>query len=112
MMQKVKDMPHNGGLLAKYITEQHTVKAALAREMGVTPSGINTYLIRNSLQTGIWWRASLALQHNFIAELGEILPVDYETKAEAKLREELAQLQKEVDELRLKLSVYESIMKK
>ncbi len=112
MKQKTNNMPHNGSLLEKYIVEQHTIKAALARKMGVTQPSINVYFRRHTLQTGIWWRASLALQHNFIAELGEILPVDYETKTEAKLREELAQLQKEMSELKLKLSVYESIMKK
>ncbi|MDR1678765.1 MAG: hypothetical protein LBR81_03205 [Prevotellaceae bacterium] len=112
MKQTTKDMPHNGSLLEKYIAEQHTVKAGLARAMGITPSGVNVYFTRKSLQMGIWWRASLALRHNFISELGEALNIDYETQTEAKLRKEIALLQTELDELKVKLSVYESIMKK
>ncbi|MDR1679275.1 MAG: hypothetical protein LBR81_05795 [Prevotellaceae bacterium] len=119
MKKESSAMPHNGNLLEKYIAEQRIVKSHLARRMDITPPSMNLYLTRGSLQTVVWWRISRALQHNFLAELGDALDIAYETKAEAKLREEIAGLQekiklqgKEIDEMKVKISVYESIVNK
>ncbi len=112
MKEENSVMPHNGDLLEKYIDEQRVVKVHLAGKMGVTPPCVNRYLTHETLQASVLWRASKALQHNFLAELGELAGVAYETKAEAQLREELAGLRKELDELRMKVSIYEGMIKK
>lgn len=105
-------MPHNGDLLKQQIAEQRVVKVHLAQKMNVSPPCVNVYLTHKSLQASILWNASKALQHNFLAELGESVGVAYETKAEAQLREELAALQKEMEKLKMKVSIYEGMMKK
>ncbi len=119
MKKIIKDMPHNGKLLEKHINEHNTNKAWLARQMGVTPSSVNAYFASDTLQTGIWWRASQALQHNFLAEIAEALNIEYIGKKETELlqkADELQQkinaMQQELDELKMKVKVYEGVLKK
>jgi transcriptional regulator with XRE-family HTH domain len=118
MTQRIDDMPHNGNLLAKYIPEHYGSKSELARKMGVTLPGVNDYCRNSSLQTSVWWRASQALQHNFLAELADDLGIDYDSKAVLALREELTRAQQEINrlqqengDLKIKVSVYESLQK-
>jgi hypothetical protein len=54
----------------------------------------------------------LALNHNFLAELGEKLPVDHITNREAGQRQQIDELQKELEKLKFELSIYKNIVGK
>jgi uncharacterized protein YlxW (UPF0749 family) len=112
MLKIINEMPHNGELLARYLGEYRGMKSALAKNMEASPSELNAFLKHASLQTSVWWRVSQALKHNFFAELGELSGLPYETKIEAQLREELARLQQENEQLKTKIEVYETVLKK
>jgi len=105
-------MPHNGNLLTNYVLENKINRAELARKMNRSNTSIYQYAESPSLQMGILWNASLILKHNFVAELGNLLPVEYTTQKETELLEQVANQQKEIERLSLELSVYKNIVGK
>lgn len=104
--------PHNGEVLKKYFKEHNVNRAELARQLGVSPTTVMRYFDSQSLQLGILWKISLALKHNFVAELGEQLTVDYVTACEIDLKNQLAELKKQMEKMEIELSVYKNIVGK
>ena len=104
--------PHNGALLTNYILKHNVNRADLARRLNITAPSVYNYAGSSSLQLYILWKASLALKHNFVAELGDLLPVKFETVCEKELREQVESLQKELEKLSLELSIYKTIVGK
>jgi len=111
--------PHIGNRLQTYFAEEKINKAALARELGVTSSVVSRYLTQQSLQLGILWKISLATKHNFMAEIIEQFPVNYETKKdrekETLLEEKDILLREKEDKIKMleaELAVYRRIVGK
>ena len=104
--------PHNGEVFKKYFTENNVNRAKLARQLGVTPTTVMRYFDSQSLQLGILWKTSQVLKHNFVAELGEQLMVDYTTAHEIELENQLTELKKQVEKMEIELSVYKNIILK
>lgn len=100
---------HNGKMLADYFAKYSVNRSELARKIGVAPSTVMKYLESESLQFRILWNISLALKHNFVAELAAQLPS--ETVAPIKSEEQIA-LEKELERLNIELGVYKSIVGK
>lgn len=116
-MDNDNKLPHNGAIVQKYMTEHKVNRAALGRKINSAGSTILKYFESPSLQTGIFWKLSIALQHNFLAELAEQLPVDYTTAKEVRLRQEIetfkekiALLEKEIEKKDIELSVYKEVV--
>jgi len=102
---KVSDSyPHNGKFLQDYIKKNGVNRAEMARKMNVSNSTVYQYAESPTLQLSVLWKASLALNHNFLAELGELLPVEHSTKREAELEKRIKELE---IELEIKTSIYE-----
>jgi transcriptional regulator with XRE-family HTH domain len=107
---KTKDgFQHNGKMLAEYFELNSINKAALSRKMGMTPSTIQKYLESESLQFRILWKISIALKHNFLAELTAQLPS--EIVDPIKSAHEL-QLEQELEKVKFELSIYKNIVGK
>ena len=104
--------PHNGRLLTDYIFDNRLNRAVLARQMNVSNASVYQYAGSRSLQLSILWRASVALNHNFVAELGALLPVEFIAPREKELQERFEELQKEHEKLKIELSVYKTIVGK
>jgi len=111
--------PHNGKLLSDYIFKNKVNRAELARQMDISNTSVYKYAQSYSLQLGILWKASLALNHNFVAELGALLAVDFLTPHEEILQNELKAkqneielLQKQIEHLSIENSVYKSLIGK
>ncbi len=106
------NMPHNGKLLTDYLLKNDINRAALARKMNVSNTSVYQYAVSPSLQMSILWKASIALNHNFVAELGELLPVEHKTGNEIQLEEEIKALEAQLEKLNLELSVYKDVISK
>ena len=104
--------PHNGQLLTNFILKNRINRVELAPKMNIAPPTIYNYVNSRTLQMKVLWNASLALNHNFVAYLGELLPVEYVTKKEKELQLQVESLQKEIEKLNVELSVYKSIVGK
>jgi len=113
-------MPHNGKLLTDYVLNNRINRAELARMLNKSNTSIYQYAESPSLQMRILWKASLALNHNFVAELGESLPIEHSTKREVELENRIKTLEaelemktsiyeKQIDRLNFELSVYKNI---
>jgi len=114
-----KTMPHNGKLLANYIQNNKINRAELARKLNKSNTSVYQYAESPSLQMHVLWKVSLALNHNFVAELGASLPVDYITPKEQELQnqikalqEQIKGLQKEIEHQQIEIGVYKSIVGK
>ena len=106
------NMPHNGKFLTDYVLKNDINRAALARKMNVSNTSVYQYAGSPSLQMSILWKASIALNHNFVAELGELLPVKHKTGNEIQLEEEIKALEARMEKLNLELSVYKDVISK
>ena len=106
------NMPHNGKLLTDYLLKNDINRAGLARKMNVSNTSVYQYAVSPSLQMSILWKASIALNHNFVAELGELLPVKHKTGNEIQLEEEIKALEARIEKLNLELSVYKDVISK
>ena len=100
---------HNGQMLADYFAKHSINRSALARQIGVAPTTVLKYLESESLQFRILWKISIALKHNFLGELLVQLPL--EDIAPTKSAEQL-EMEKELEKLKIELSVYKSIVGK
>ena len=106
------NMPHNGKLLTDYLLKNDINRAGLARKMNVSNTSVYQYAGSPSLQMSILWKASIALNHNFVAELGELLPVKHKTGNEIQLEEKIKALESRIEKLNLELSVYKDVISK
>jgi hypothetical protein len=107
-----KTMPHNGKFLSDYVLKNRINRAELARKMNVSNTSVYQYAESPTLQMGILWKASLALDFNFIAELGELLPVKHVSLREKELQEQVETLKKELEQLNIEIGVYKNIIRK
>lgn len=106
------NMPHNGKFLTDYVLKNDINRAALARKMNVSNTSVYQYAVSPSLQMSILWKASIALNHNFVAELGELLPVEHNSGKEIQLEEKIKALEAQLEKLNLELSVYKDVISK
>ena len=88
-----------GNFINYYIHNNKVNKAQLARDLGILPTTLNQYFKQNSLQFGILWKISKALNHNFIAQLAEYLHIPFETIKERELQAQLAEKEKRILQL-------------
>jgi hypothetical protein len=88
-----------GNFINYYIHNNKVNKAQLARDLGILPTTLNQYFKQNSIQFGILWKISKALNHNFIAQLAEYLHIPYETIKERELQAQLDEKEKRILQL-------------
>ncbi|OYX84515.1 MAG: hypothetical protein B7Y83_07845 [Flavobacteriales bacterium 32-34-25] len=109
---KGEHYPLIGNFIHYYIIQNKIKKADVARQLGIRPTGLNDYFKKESLQFAILWKLSLALKHNFIAQLGEYLPFPYENKREKALKEELAEKNAHIQKLEIQLETLREMIRK
>lgn len=102
--------PHNGKLVENYVLKNGINRAELARKMNMATTSVYNYAGSASLQLGILWKISVAIKHNFIAELGEMMPVEFVSNREKEIQQQLEDLQKEFEKQNMELSIYKKIV--
>lgn len=107
-----KPLAHVGKRLASYLSDNRYTKASLARKLNVSHSTVAQYTESAALSIGILWNISQALNHNFIAELGEELDIPYSSGKEADLKNQITLLQMELEKCRAELAIYQKIVGK
>ena len=111
-LQKIDtDCLHIGNLIAWNIQEKHLKKADIARKLDVIPTTLNQYFKQPSIQVGILWRLSNAMEYNLLADVAQRLPIAFETKAEAALKKMLSEKEAEIQHLKIELNLLKKIHK-
>jgi hypothetical protein len=77
--QKKLQPPHLGNMLKNFYVERKVNKAGLARAIAKDKSTVQTYDTRASLPCRVLWDISVALAHNFFADIAAQLPQTYTT---------------------------------
>jgi len=113
-LYKLEEFPmsHMGEMLRHYFLNNRTRKSSLARILGVAPSVITAYKKRPSLQCGILWRLSYALNHNFFADLAAQLPTAFTNNVpiDTSKEVEIAHLREENKQLKTQVETLEKVM--
>jgi hypothetical protein len=104
--------PLVGNFIHYHILQNNIKKADLARSLAINPTGLNDYFKNDSLQFAILWKLSQAMQHNFIAQLGEYLPYRFETKQEKALQKQLEEKEAVIAKLEIQLETFREMLKK
>jgi transcriptional regulator with XRE-family HTH domain len=110
-IKKDDDPTHIGNLIAWIIQQQHSKKKDVAAHLNVKPSTLAQYFRQPSVQTAILWRLSKALNYNFLMYLGQKLNIEFETKKEAQLKQELALKEEEIKKLEIELALMQKLNK-
>ena len=105
-------MPHMGKMLADHFTTLPLTRVQLASRLNMWDTSLMRYLRRETFQVKVLWQLSLDLDRNFLAEMGEKLPVEHITAREKELEAQVATLQKDMEKLNIELGVYKNIMAK
>ena len=88
--------PHIGQLNRAKLRELHVSSPEAARRLGVSTSAVHAYYKQPSLQFGIIWKLSMALNYDLLSDLISSYPPNFPVKPNEKLLE----LEKEVAILR------------
>lgn len=101
--------PHCGQLIQNYMATHQISKAFIARKLDVAPSTVNAYFRNQSLQIGIIWKISQILEHNFIAEIAEMMHIEHSNAITEDLKKQLAEKDNSIQKLEMKVEVYKEI---
>ncbi|REG94169.1 transcriptional regulator [Flavobacterium aquicola] len=104
--------PLIGNFIHYHIYHNKIKKADVSRALHILPSGLNEYFKKDSLQFAILWKLSMALEHNFIAQLGEYLPYRFETIKEKELKKELAEKEAIIHKMEIQMETMKEMMRK
>jgi hypothetical protein len=75
----MKNNIHIGELLQLYFKENKVSKAALSRDLGITPPNLEVRIKKASFQTDTLLKISQILEHNFFADIAALLPSEFPT---------------------------------
>ena len=103
--------PLNGNLIKYYLTSNNLNKTQLAKNLGILPTTLYQYFKQDSLQFGVLWRLSKALNHNFPAQMSEFLQIPFETQNEKKLKATLAEKYSLIREMEIELKILRELRK-
>ncbi len=93
------EFPSIGFFIKEEMRKQKITNSALARQMGISASCVFQYQRSRSLQYGIIWNLSKALQLNIFALLAKAVNVPFVSEAETATRAENEALKTQVFEL-------------
>lgn len=88
--------PHIGQFIRRKLWELNVSSPEAARRLGVNTSTVHAYFRQPSLQFGIIWKLSMALNYDLLSDLIKSYPENFPVKTDPKI----AELEKEVEILR------------
>lgn len=106
------DHPEVGNFVHWHLLERNLKKKDIADALHISPTTLNTYFKNRSMQFGILWRLSQAMNINLVMALGEYLKIPFETIAEKALRAELLEKEARIKELEMEVGIYKRVVEK
>jgi transcriptional regulator with XRE-family HTH domain len=101
--------PHCGQMIQSHLLAHKISLTFVADKLGVRPSTVKRYFESVSLQMGIVWKISRALNYNFVAAIAETLHIAHPTQAADQLKDELAKKDEIIQKLEMKVEVYKEL---
>ncbi len=112
--QKKLILPHIGNMLNRFYIERKVNKAGLARDIKKSKTSVQAYETRDSLPCRVLWDISVAVKHNFFADLAAQLPETYTTNLpeDNTQAQRIAQLEEENKIMAAQLKMLKEVMGK
>lgn len=109
---KLGDTPHLhvGKLIWKILNQKGMTQAEAAKRLGITAPVFAEYLNKQSLQLGILWKISIALDYNLLADIMDDLPEGVFKNSTADFLKNREAQQQEIDALKNELRIYKEII--
>lgn len=85
--------PHIGNMIRKKIFDLNLTASEAARRLGVASSTVHAYYQQPSLQLGIIWKLSIALQYDFLSDIITQYPENFPVKVDDKIAEQEKELE-------------------
>jgi len=103
------DHPDLGRFVHFFILDTQHKKKDVAAHLQVTRSVLYHYFKQHTLQFGILWRISLAINYNLVMDLGQRLKIPFETEVEKELRKQLAEKEEIIKRMEIQLEVFKGL---
>jgi transcriptional regulator with XRE-family HTH domain len=110
--RKLGDIPHLhvGKLIGKILNQKGITQAGAAKRLAITAPVFGEYLKKQSLQLGILWKISIALDYNLLADIMDDLPEGAFKNSTADFLKKSEAQQQEIDALKNELRIYKEII--
>ena len=105
-------IPNLGQLIHKVIKEKGLTHAEVARRMGVKPNVVLQYTTQVTVQTAILWKLSIALEHNFLANIMDKLPEKTLNSFQSSFQKTIKNQENEILDLKKQIEIYKEILTK
>ena len=93
--------PHIGAFIRKKLHDLNISTPEVARRLGVTTSSVHAYYKQPSLQFGIIWKLSIALNYDLLSDIIAHYPENFPVK----INEKMVEMEKE-------LEIYKGLLKR
>ncbi|RZL43757.1 MAG: transcriptional regulator [Pedobacter sp.] len=103
------DYPDIGNFVHWFIKQGGHKKKEVADYLEVLPTTLTRYFGQRSLQVGILWRISQAINYNLVMDLGQRLKIPFETEVEKELRKQLAEKEEVIKRMEIQLEVFKGL---
>lgn len=108
------EMPHLGQMLRHHLKTNKLYRSSLARALNRTDAAMLRYEKYPSLQARLLWELSMALKHNFFADIADQMPKGFTTEvvADTAKDDRITALEREVEILSKQLEVLKEVMRR
>ncbi len=110
---KNAELLNTGLMLKTFIKKNRIYRSSLSRKLGRRYTTVIRYQKRTTMQCNVLMEISAALNHNFFTDIAALLPADMPpaTALETNQATRIAELEKEIEKLKLEMAVMERMMK-
>lgn len=102
--------PHIGKLIQIKVREKKLTYAEVARRIGVNATVFQAYLSKASVQFGILWKISIAIEYNFFADLMPYLPSSTLNNNDSEFQKKIKEQDHEIADFKKEIEIYKGIL--
>lgn len=106
----MKESPHTGSMLRKFIKTNRYSQAAWAHRQGVKPLAIARYLKRPTMRIDTLFAVCHALNYNFFKQIADALPAEMPPATQHENEQQLQTLKQENEQLKLQVATLEKAL--
>lgn len=106
----MKEAPHIGNMLRKYVKTKRIFQSGWARQQGVKAKTIATYLKNPSMRIDTMFNICQQLEYNFFKEISDTLPPGLPPQTEDASAARVKELEQKVHDLETEVKVLRSVV--